>query len=282
MLTSLPKHRGQHGGLIAVLVLVSTSVVVWTTQRPPPAPHEQPVATAISSSAQRPAATVAPPDQTVATITPVIREGAVTGTGVVAFDETRTSHVVVPVSGWFEKKRAHSVGRYVRQFEPLGVVYSVEVYAATADLIKQVQTFESQELVNAARVKLLRWGMPKPMLDQIEQRMTPQAGLPIVSRVAGTVVAEQGTRTGFVEPGELFTVTDPSHVMVFVEVPEAAQLRVGMPAKLMIDGVKRPLAAKVSYVFRRADEGLRTVRFDVRAKLEPGAKVDAVIQLRPL
>ena len=126
--------------------------------------------------------------------------------------------------------------------------------------------------------------MPKPTLDRIEHTKKPQAALPIVTRVAGTVVAEQGVPRGLVEPGERFTVTDPTRVMAFVEVPEeeAAQVQIGMPAKLTIEGVRKPLASKVSYVFRRSVEGTRTVRFDIHSalKLEPGAKVEAVIPLK--
>jgi hypothetical protein len=289
MLTSLPKHRGQHGGLVAVGVLVSTSVVVWTTQTPPAKPPvaAEPADT-IRSSAQRPAASVARPEpRPVASIKrpAPTKRGTVTATGLVTYDETRTSHVTAPVSGWFEKNPTVSVGRTVRQFEPLGVVYSAEVYAATVEVIKQVREFESQELLDAARVKLLRWGMPKPTLDRIEQTMKPQAALPIVTRVQGVVVAEQGAPRGLIEPGELFTVTDPTRVMVFAEVPDAdaARLTAGMPAKLTVEGVANPIATKLSYVFRRSDEGMRTVRFDVHsyAKLKPGAKVGVMIPMRP-
>jgi hypothetical protein len=283
MLRTLPKHRGQHGGLIAVGVLVSTSIVVWTTQSPPPTHEEPAVADSIRSAAQRPAASVAkaPEPVKVAAITPPKRDGIAIGKGVVSFDERRTSRVAAPVAGWFEKKRAAAIARTVRQFEPLGVVYSVEVYAATVDLIKQVRDFESQDSLNAARVKLLRWGMPKPLLDQIERTQKPQAALPLVTRVPGIVVAEQGAPKGLVEPGELFTVTDPTNVMVFVEVPESYAIEVGMPAKLKVDGVARPLATKVSYVFRRADEGMRTIRFDVHSslRLQPGTPVEAAITL---
>ncbi len=287
MLTSLPKHRGQHGGVIAVGVLVATSIVVYTTQSPPPAPREAETSHTISSSAQRPAASLPrTQDRAQPTATPIAVPSAdpttSRGTGFVAFDEARTSHVMVPVAGWLEKRRPASVGRAVRQFEPLATVYSVEVYMATVDLIRELREFTSQDALNAARVKLLRFGMPKPTLDRIERTMQPSAALPLATRVPGIVVAEQGAPRGLVEPTELFTVTDPTRVMAFVEVPEADAITVGMPAKLTVDGVEKPLTAKVSYVFRRADEGMRTIRFDVqsRAKLTPGAKVTAVISLR--
>lgn len=285
MLTTLPKHRGQHGGLIAVGVLAATSIAVYTTQPRSSEPAPSEVAPAISSSAQRPAASVAStpaPVEKVATPAVVTDPTVSRGTGYVTYDETRTSHVTVPVAGWLVKKRPASVGRAVRQFEPLATVHSVEVYMATVEVIDQLREFTSQEALNAARVKLLRWGMPKPTLDRIEQTMRPTAALPLVTRVPGIVVAEQGTPKGLVEPTEVFTVTDRTRVMVFIEVPATDPVEVGMPAKLSVEGVPKKISAKVSYVFRRADEGLRTIRFDVQsyAKLTPGAKVEATISLR--
>jgi len=285
MLTTLPKHRGQHGALIAFGVLVVSTFVVYTTQSPTaPAPPDD-GSHAISSSIQRPAATVSAaqtPEHVTPPVTPTCTDRTRSrGSGFVSYDETRTSHVAVPVTGWLEKQRPASVGRYVRQFERLGTLYSLEVYLATVQVIEQLREFKSQQALDDARIKLLRWGMPKPTLDRIERTMKPQAALPLVTRVPGIVVEERGAAKGFAELGDLFTVTDPTRVIVFVEVPATDKIQEGMPATLVIDGVTKPITTSVSYVFRRPAEGMRTIRFDVRsvAKPQPGAHVDAVILL---
>lgn len=207
----------------------------------------------------------------------------VTGTGVVTYDETRTAHIGVPVHGWLEKVRTKSVGRRVRRFEALAVVYSPEVYLASLDLIAQLRDFTTQERLNQERWRLVRWGMPKPNLDQIENQLAPSAPLPLVTRVAGTVVAEHGAPAQLVDPDnsvEYFTVTDPARYWAFVDVPDehVALLRVGMPATLTVEGAARPLTAKIAYIFRRPDEGMRRLRFDVYSPhvvLKPNAAVHA-------
>jgi hypothetical protein len=286
-ISPLPKHHAAHRGVIALVLLVMTVGVVWyshPTAKSPPADAATRPATEGPPAVPLPAATVALPREEPP---PILDLSRVTGTGFVAYDESRTSHVASPVHGWLEKTRAISVGRKVRQFESLAVVYSPEVYFATVELIEQLKSFRSQEELNQARYKLVRWGMPKPNLDRIERTLTPEAALPLVSRVAGTLVAEQGQRVQLADPGagvEYFTVTDPARRRVFVDIPEAAAhlVQVGTPARLTIEGVAKPLPATVAYVFRRPDEGMRRLRFDVHSPhpvLEVNARVKAELRL---
>lgn len=276
MVTPLKPHHGQHGGLVALGLLVASSAVVWFS-------HPREAAHAVGSEpAPAPAAVAPTPAAAVPVVVPAsaaepaapiaIRElpARVTGTGVVTYDEARTARVSLGVHGWLQKTRAASLGRRVRAGEVLGVVYSAEVYLATADLVKQVREFESQDELNKARFRLLAWGMPRQTLDRIEKTLQPQAALPIVARLPGTIIAEQGPVRGLVDPyagRELFTITDPSYAYAFVDVGEreASYVRVGAPARIEIEGLAHPLVAKVAYVWRRSEDRMRKVRLDVRA-----------------
>ena len=282
----LPKHHGRNGGTIALGLLVATSATVWWTH---PAPHVPPADVPAPRLVEHavptplPAATLLPREDK----PPIADVSRVTGTGFVTYDESRTSHVATPVHGWLVKNRVRSVGRKVRQFEVLAVVYSPEVYIATVELIEQLQNFRSQDDLNRARYKLVRWGMPKPNLDRIERTLRPDAALPLVTRVAGTIVDEGGQRTQLADPDlgvEYFTVTDPARRRVFVDIPEATAhlVAVGTPARLTIEGVSRPVTANVAYVFRRADDGMRKLRFDIyspRRELPVNAAVTADLRL---
>jgi len=283
----LQKHHGQHGGLIAVGLLVSSGLVVWVTSPrddQPAVPHEPAPVTTTQRAVPMPmpAAMIAsppPPDV-------VQLPARVTATGFVSFDERRTTHLVVPVAGLLQKRRATWVGRRVRQGETLATIYSPEVYLGCVALLDQLKNFTSQEAVDRARYRLLRWGMPTATLAHIEQTMTPQLALPLVARLGGVVVQEQGAPRMMIDPsaGELFTITEPAYAWVFVDLmdADAARTKVGMPAKLRIEGITRPLSATVAYVYRRSEDGKRTVRFDIRSssvKLHPGAAVIAELQL---
>lgn len=281
-MTSLPKHRGQHGGLIALIVLASTITVVLFTQPKKPAPPPPPVARPQATlPAPRPPEPVPPPSPA-----PPRDRTKVTATGKVGFDSHRTHHVDVPVYGWLQKPRASSIGRRIRAGETLGVIYSPEVYLTSVDVVEQVKNYASPDALDVARGRLLRWGMRKDQLIAIEQALKPTAQLPLIARVSGTVVAEPVT-TPLVDPNagvELFTITDPTYAVIYVDMPVAdvASLVVGMPAKVTIDGMARPLTAPIGYISRRVEDGTRTVRFDLHdnaLRFTPGATATIVIAL---
>lgn len=304
----LHKHHGQHGGLLALGVLASATAVVWATSpREPAHPHAATTTSDLGPAAQR----AAPPKAAVAAVAhdpertppaqlerdPAIRTAVVgerdfapriTASGFASYDEQRTTHLGAPVAGWMQKTRASSLGRNVKQGETLAVIYSPEVYLASIDLIKEVANFHSQEDLNRVRYQLLRWGMPRAMLDRIEQTQKPTGILPLVVRYPGVVVAEQGERGQLVEPyggREYFTVTPGAFAWAFVDVAEAdaSRVKVGTKAQLTIQGVRKPLLTPVSYVWRRGEDGMRKVRFDIynpgMRPITPNAWVKAELTL---
>jgi len=291
MITPLKKHTGQRGGFIALLLLAAAIAVVWTTHPRGSTTTTTASASAIQRAAPPPGAVAAlttprgaPGEQR--TTTAVVDDGSpVIATGITSYDETRTSRVGVPVRGWMKKTRAKALGRTVRAGETVGVVYSPEVYLTTASVVRQVRDFRGQAPLDAERWRLLRWGMRQSTLSRIEKTSTPQAALPLIARVSGTVVAEAGLPAQLVEPstGTLFTITDPAYVWVFVDVPAAyaSRLPVGTPARLTIEGVAGPVTAKVAYVYRYVEDGMRKVRFDLHSprRIQPNLPVTAELQL---
>jgi len=271
MIHTLPKHHGRHAGLIALTMFATAGVVVWFTK-----PVAREVRDAPRPAAAAVAIPVTPPPPPIVERTPE-RSSA---TGVAIYDERRTTHLNAQVNGWLQKVRPTALGRHVKQGETLAVIYSPEVWVASQELVAQVRDFRSQELLDAQRYRLLRMGMTWPDVSRIEKTLTPQATLPLVARLAGTVVAEQGLRGQFVEPGgtEYFTITEPGYFWVFVETQDTSRLRIGSRAKLAIDGIAQPVPAKISYMYRADREGMRTLRFDVyapRVTFTPNAHVTA-------
>jgi len=278
MMTSLPKHRGQHGGLIALIVLALTITVVVFTQpekpAPPPPPVARPQATLPAPRPPEPLPPRPPKDLT-----------KITATGKVGYDMHRTHHVDVPVYGWLQKPRPSSIGRRIRAGDTIAVIYSPEVYLTTADVVAQIQSYTSPETLDRARNQLLRWGMRADQLVAIEQTRRATAALPLIARVSGTIVAEPVLPGPLVDPtaeGELFTITDPTYAVIYIDMPadEVAVLALGMKAKATVDGIARPLTAPIGYISRRVEDGTRTVRFDLHdpsLRFVPGAKASVVI-----
>jgi multidrug efflux pump subunit AcrA (membrane-fusion protein) len=190
--------------------------------------------------------------------------------------------VIAPVAGWLEQTTR---GRTVRAGETVGVIYSLEVYATTSDLISQLRDFRSQAAVDEQRERLYRWGMRREMVAAIEQTGKPQASLPLISRVSGTVVARKKLETPLVERGDdLLTVSAPGFAWLYVDVPvdDAALVRVGMTGRVKIDGIAHPMTAPITYVSRRVTDGTRTLRFDLHTaelRLPPTGQAKVELEL---
>ncbi len=217
-------------------------------------------------------------------------------TGVVALDETRTSHVHTKVRGWIESVSADFVGKKVRAGAPLCTIYSQEVYAAELEylsILEQVRsrpavsgTFAdaekkaSQQLVTAGRRRLALWDVPEAEIARLERTREPRRTFTLAAPRSGIIVAKQALAGMFVDPSaELYVVSDASRLWALTDVyeKEVPFVKVGDPAKLRIEGLgAEELEAKVAFIPPTVDEATRTlrVRFDLPNKdgrIRPGA-----------
>jgi Cu(I)/Ag(I) efflux system membrane fusion protein len=284
-ITPLPQPRSRHTGPIAVALLASTTVLVWTSREDKqPAEDPRPAVASVPLPARE---ELAPIELEPGAATAVVAERemlrVIVANGAVTFDASRTHHVDTPVAGLLVKPRASWLGRQVRAGETMGVVYSLEVYFATLDLLAQHREFTSQELLDRERMRLLRWGMRQEQVSQIERTKKPTAALPIIARKTGKVVAEQtGARQLIEASDDLMTITDPTYASVYVAVPaaDAALLAVGQKARVRFANGPKPMTAPIGYIARAAEDGMKTVRVDlhpVRLAMPPNS--EAMIEL---
>jgi hypothetical protein len=280
--TPLKKPHG-HVGVVALVFLTLAVGVLWTTRpsgRPAePAPSPRPAAQAVRAPTTTRRSTEPPP-----AVRSSIDKGPAIATGPLVWDESRTAHVYAPTAGWLERTREKRGGT-IRAGETIGVIYSPEVYLTTLEVLARLSDFRSQELLDRPRLHLLRMGMRQDMLTGIERSFQPQAALPLIARVGGTIVVDKGTTGQIVDAdnGDLFTISDPQAAWVYVDLPEAsvAALHVGSHGRVTIDGLPGSIVAPVGFIAHRADGGKRTVRFDVHAPelhmpLDAQARVELV------
>ncbi len=208
--------------------------------------------------------------------------------GLVTVDETRTAHVHSRVRGWIEGYYVQFVGRKVRKGEALVSLYSQEVYAAQLELASLVKSaVKSPELLDAARKRLALWNVPRSVIEQLERMGEPQRTIPVLAPRAGVVVAKQAFEGLFVDPSlELYTISDLSRVWILADIYEAdvSRVKVGSSARLTVEGVSEPLAAKVAFLYPTIDERTRTrkARFElanVSSAVLPGAFVTVELEL---
>lgn len=217
-------------------------------------------------------------------------------TGVVALDETRTSHVHTKVRGWIENVNADFVGKKVRAGAPLCSLYSQEVYAAELEyltLLDQISarpvgtgTFAdaernaSNQLLAAGRRRLQLWDVPDAEIVRLERTREARRTFTLTAPRSGVIVAKQALAGMFVDPSaELYVVSDTSQLWVLSDVYEkdVPFVKVGETATLRIEGLgAQELEAKVAFMPPTVDEATRTlrVRFDLPNKdgrIRPGA-----------
>ncbi|MCC6553984.1 MAG: efflux RND transporter periplasmic adaptor subunit [Polyangiaceae bacterium] len=223
--------------------------------------------------------------------------------GVVAPDETRTSHVHAKIRGFIEDIAVAFVGQEVRRGQVLCSIYSQEVLAAKLEFLSILDrtparpeaggAFEGLErraqaqMLDAARRRLRLWDVPAAEIAAMERTREVQRTFSLLSPRAGVVLAKNALQGLFVDPAvELYLISDLSRVWVLIDVYEAdaAAVGVGDEAKLSVAGIDSPIAAKAAFVAPTLDEATRTleVRFELDnedGKLRPGAFATAELEI---
>jgi Cu(I)/Ag(I) efflux system membrane fusion protein len=217
-------------------------------------------------------------------------EGATRTVGVLAYDETRTTHIHVKVAGWVEQLFVDFVGKPVRRGQPLFSVYSPDLVAAESDYLVALRTRQelagaslqsanaaSDALVRAARERLRRWDVTDAQIAHLEAKGDATRTVTLYSPFDG-VVLERMTYAGqYVTPDmNTFKVADLSTIWIVGEAFEldAPRVRVGAPIDIEFpnEQAAKPLSAKIDFVFPDVDPQTRRLRF--RASLpNPGQKL---------
>lgn len=217
-------------------------------------------------------------------------------TGVVALDETRTSHVHTKVRGWIETVSANFVGKKVKAGAPLCSLFSQDVHAAELEYLTLLEQTSarpvatgafadaerkaSEQLLSAGRRRLRLWDVPESEIVRLERTREARRTFVVTAPSTGVVVAKRALAGMFVDPSaELYVISDTSQLWVLADVYErdVPFVRLGDVAKLRIEGFgSEELEAKVAFIPPTIDEATRTlrVRFDVPNKdgrIRPGA-----------
>jgi Cu(I)/Ag(I) efflux system membrane fusion protein len=266
------------------LLASATALLLWTRPGSDPPRATGPAVAAVPPAREEAAPIRLEPGAATAVVAEREMLRVISARGAVTFHEDRTHHVRSPVAGILVKTRASSLGRQIRAGETLGVVYSLEVYFATVDLLSQLRDFTGQELLDRERLRLLRWGMRQQQITRIEQAMRPAAALPLIARETGTVVVERGGARLLIDPWSdvVMTITDPTYASIYVSVPaaDAELLAVGRPTRVTLANQAKPMTAPIGYISRAVTSGMKTVRVDLHpVRLAMPPQVDATIEL---
>lgn len=222
--------------------------------------------------------------------------------GKVDYDETRQRTLSARVPGRLDRLFVDYTGVPVRQGDHLVELYSPELLAAQQELIQAItaqrdvspgasahQRAVREGALEAARQKLLLWGLNPDQLADIESRGRPTDHLTIYAPIGGIVTQKRLVEGAYVETGtEIYTIADLSHVWVKLDAYELdlAWLRYGQDVSFETEAYPGDIFhGTVAFIDPVLDARTRTVKIRVNAsnadgRLKPGMFVRATVRAR--
>ncbi|HQL53252.1 MAG TPA: efflux RND transporter periplasmic adaptor subunit [Phycisphaerae bacterium] len=220
--------------------------------------------------------------------------------GVVDYDETRRAFIAARIKGRIDKLLVNYVGQYVNAGDPLVWLYSPELLTAQQELLlaqrrlattsgpSEFAEATGQSLLEAARQKLLLWGITAEQIDALLKRGEPETHLTIYSPIAGFVTVKNVLEGHYVNEGDdLYTIADLSSVWMQVKVfeDESAGVAVGTAVEVRCTAYPQALfAGRITFIAYEVDPATRTVAARVEIanpdfKLKPGMYAEAYIRV---
>ncbi len=220
--------------------------------------------------------------------------------GFVEYDETRRAFIASRIKGRIEKLDVNFVGQHVEKGDPLVSIYSPDLLVAQEELLGAVRSLDAQKnagdlvrqsaqsLVDAARKKLVLWGITPEQIDEVIRHGTPETLLTIYSPLAGIVTEKKVLEGHYTSEGEdLYTIADLSAVWMQAKVFEdqASGVQVGSAVEVTSTAFPGEIfAGRITFVAYSVDPLTRTVAARVEIanpdyKLKPGMYAHAVIRM---
>jgi RND family efflux transporter MFP subunit len=207
--------------------------------------------------------------------------GATRTVGVLAYDETRVTHIHVKVAGWAEQLFVNYTGKPVRRGQPLFAVYSPDLVTAQTDYLIALRARRqlgdtalpdaksaSDALVAAARERLRRWDVTDPEIAALEASGKASRTVTLVSPFDGVVLERMTFAGQYVTPdmstfkiGDLSTLWGIGQAFEY----EAAAIRTGesVDVEFPYGQTAQTLTAKIDFVYPDIDPQTRRIRFRV-------------------
>lgn len=220
--------------------------------------------------------------------TPVTRralERVIDTVGTIDVDERRLARISSRVRGRVDDLFVDFTGVEVQAGEPLVNLYSQDLFTSSRELL--LARGQGGPVFQAARQRLLLWGLSAEQLDAMLERGEPTVHVKVPSPISGTVMSKNVVAGDYVDEGTpMYTVADLSVLWMIARVfeDEATLVHLGQRVEIRASAYSdRVFEGFVSFVDPRIDARTRTVgvRVDVPnvAKLlRPGMYVRASLR----
>ncbi|MFD2174713.1 efflux RND transporter periplasmic adaptor subunit [Rhodobacter lacus] len=198
--------------------------------------------------------------------------------GFADWDGHRTVHVHTRVEGWIERMEVRAIGDRVKKGDLLFELFSPEVGAATAELVRAIEDEPGASIVDIAKNRLRSIGLQDQQIERIARTRQAERNIAVYAPQDGIVVALEAAEGMYLKPDvRALTLTDPGKIWVLADVFERdlGRLSTGMRAQARFDPLPgRVFSGKIDYIYPELDRQTRTL--PVRLVFE-----NAEGQLRP-
>ena len=228
---------------------------------------------------------------TYATVTTGSLAAEIRTVGEITWDERRVTAVAPKIDGWVERLYVDFTGREVSVGDPLLSIYSPMLVTAQEELLLAVRLARdvaggsaeaqrnAEELVAAARRRLLYWDIPAGEVQRIEETGQVSRALTLTSPVRGVVIEKAVVEGQRIMAGEsILRVGDLRTVWVEGEIFERdlSLVRLGSPVTVELQAYPgERWNGRVTYLYPTVDAATRTARLRVELgnaglRLKPG------------
>jgi RND family efflux transporter MFP subunit len=219
--------------------------------------------------------------------------------GQVDYDERRVALVAAWIAGRIDKLFVDYTGSTVKKGAPLVSLYSPDLLTTQEEYLLARETLEkvknsrnedtvrgARSLVDAAKKRLLLWGIHEDQVEEIENRKEASTHMTIYAPIGGTVIHKNAREGKYVKEGEnLYQIADLSTLWVLADIYESDMSSIQKGQTVEVTSVAYPgekFTGTIAFIDPFLNPKTRTVKVRVdipnsEMKLKPGMYVDVWI-----
>ena len=208
--------------------------------------------------------------------------------GKVQYNESALAVINSRVEGYIEKLHVDFTGVQVKQGDHLVDIYSPDLVVAQKELLVALDGPPNNSWIDAAKLKLLRWGLTQKQVDDLVQKRKVSERVTLFSPIDGTVTERMAVQQAMVKSGEmLYKLANLESVWVYLDIYESelGWVQQGQSATIHAEAYpSEAFTGRIWFINPVLTEESRTVKVLVNIantdqKLKPGMFVSAVIRV---
>lgn len=208
--------------------------------------------------------------------------------GKVQYNESALAVINSRVEGYIEKLYVDFTGVQVKKGDHLVEIYSPDLVLAQRELLVGLEGPANNALLEASKLKLLRWGLTQEQVDDLVQRRKVSERVTLYSPINGTVTERMAVQQAMVKSGEmLYKLANLESVWVYLDIYESelGWVQTGQKVEISAEAYSgETFEGRIWFINPVLTEESRTVKVLVNIantdeKLKPGMFVSAMIRV---